>query len=525
VVSLIVQGLKDKTFKCLNLFMLSSLFILGVGVAMLAVVWAFMPGKKGLSMGQGSWLGRAIFARAMFSWWRSRQVQKENAGRFLDGKELGQLLKPSHTGLLLDGSRLRLSDDDSFRNLAVVATTGAGKTSSFIVPNLLSLDGRSIVTTDPSGTLYERCAGDLTRRGYKVLRLSPADLGSSIGYNPLDRAKTFPEMQEIAHILIRTQMHGAKVDPFWVSGAEEITSILIKCLKGHPGADRYANLANLQYLLQSFGDGTALTPFVAASAPDDQTYNAFKGFISQSEKTLQGIVSQAKSALTMLSDPDIARLTAKSSFDFETLRREKTALFLVFPQNRVSYYAFIANLFYTQLFHFCLDDARFDRSSLPIYFLLDEFGHLTIPDFPAIITTTRARWISLSIVLQSVSQLEERYGRDGANTILSGGVASRMFFSGMDINTAEMLARTIGDTHREHLDSLGRLSSQREPLMTPAALRSMPDNQVLYLFGNKRPALLEVTPYFESSAFKRRTEKAAPVARGGIVPAIEFVPL
>jgi hypothetical protein len=272
VVGLIVQGLKDKTFKCLNLFMLSSLFILGVGVTMLAVVWAFMPGKKGLSMGQGSWLGRAIFARAMFSWWRSRQVQKENAGRFLDGKELGQLLKPSHTGLLLDGSRLRLSDDDSFRNLAVVATTGAGKTSSFIVPNLLSLDGRSIVATDPSGTLYERCAGDLTRRGYKVLRLSPADLGSSIGYNPLDRAKTFPEMQEIAHILIRTQMHGAKVDPFWVSGAEEITSILIKCLKGHPGADRYANLANLQYLLQSFGDGTALTPFVAASAPDDQTY-------------------------------------------------------------------------------------------------------------------------------------------------------------------------------------------------------------------------------------------------------------
>ena len=62
------------------------------------------------------------------------------------------------------------------------------------------------------------------------------------------------------------------------------------------------------------------------------------------------------------------------------------------------------------------------------------------PTRPAIITTTRQRRISLSIVLQSTSQLVERYGREGANTILNGGVASRLFFSGMDIDTAILLA-------------------------------------------------------------------------------------
>jgi type IV secretion system protein VirD4 len=475
--------------------------------------------------GEGKWLGRVLMARALYTWWQSKRIQEENAGRFLDERERRGLLAAGNSGLVLDGAKLRLSDDDSFRNLALVATTGAGKTSSFIIPNLLALDGRSIVATDPSGALYARTAGDLVKRGYKVLRLAPADLATSVGFNPLSRATTFPEMQEIAHILIRTQNQGEKVDPFWTSGAEEIVSILIKCLKNHVDAARYANLANLQYLLLNFGDGTALAPFVAASAPDDQTYHAFKGFLSQSEKTMQGIVSQAKSALTMLSDPDIARLTATSSFDFESLRREKTALFLVFPQNRVSYYAFIANLFYTQLFHYCLDDAKFARDSLPIYFLLDEFGHLTIPDFPAIITTTRARRISLSIVLQSISQLEERYGRQGANTILSGGVASRLFFSGMDIDTAQMLAHTMGDTHRERVDALGQIRTEREPLMTPAALRSMPDNQVLYLFANKRPTLLTVTPYFEGRDMKRRTEIAPPKAQGSVAKAVEFVPL
>jgi len=279
------------------------------------------------------------------------------------------------------------------------------------------------------------------------------------------------------------------------------------------------------YFLNSFGDGEPLIPFVAANAPDDQTYHGFKGFISQSEKTMQGMVSQAKMALSMLSDPDVAALTAANSFDFEQLRREKTALFLVFPQNRVSYYALLANLFYTQLFHFCLDDRVDAGSSLPIYFLLDEFGHLTIPDFPAIITTTRQRRISLSIVLQSISQLEERYGKQGAHTILNGGVASRLFFSGMDIETAQMLSRTIGDTHSERGDARGNVRTEREPLMTAAALRAMPDERVLYLFANKRPALLNVTPFYRRKDFKRRiqTPPYRPPSRG--VGAVELVPL
>jgi hypothetical protein len=43
----------------------------------------------------------------------------------------------------------------------------------------------------------------------------------------------------------------------------------------------------------------------------------------------------------------------------------------------------------------------------------------------------------------------------------------------MDINTEQMRARISESTHRE-------------PVMTPAALRSTPESQVLYLFGSKR---------------------------------------
>ena len=119
------------------------------------------------------WASRALVARAAWHWWRDRHIRAENAAYFLDSKSERELLSGSNKGLVLDGVDARLSADDSFRNLAVIATTGAGKTSSFILPNLLTLDDCSIVTTDPSGTLYERTSGDLKKRGYDVVRLDP----------------------------------------------------------------------------------------------------------------------------------------------------------------------------------------------------------------------------------------------------------------------------------------------------------------------------------------------------------------
>ena len=158
----------------------------------------------------------------------------------------------------------------------------------------------------------------------------------------------------------------------------------------------------------------------------------------------------------------------------------------------------------------------------------DRIMNLTIPDFPSIITTTRQRRISLSIVLQSLSQLEERYGPKGAQTIIDGGIASRLFFSGMDIDTATMLSRTIGEARTDHLDALGRPHTSREPVMSAASLRAMPDTDVLYLFANKRPTLLSVTPYYRRSDFAKRAEQEPRVLRRvnvGVPSPVAYVPL
>ena len=185
---------------------------------------------------------------------------------------------------------------------------------------------------------------------------------------------------------------------------------------------------NLLYLLHNFGDGSPLIRFVAENAPNEQVVQAYKGFISQADRTMQGIISQAKSSIAWVEDPDIAQLTSTNTFKYNDLRKQKTAIFLRFPQNKMGYYAPLLNLFYTQLFHFLLDDDLFNPSELPVYCLLDEFGHLTIPHFSSIITTTRARHVSITMIVQALSQLEERYGANGAKTILAGGCGSQIYF-------------------------------------------------------------------------------------------------
>lgn len=468
-------------------------------------IFAKPAGLAGKAVSSVPWLS-VLFFPIKFLFGLSFGKGEGGDARFMNRFEKKRILSSRNRGFVMDGKGdERLSENDSFRNVAVVAVTGAGKTAGFIIPNVLSIDNGSMVIADPSGGIFAKTSADLAARGYSVRVINPADPNRSDFYNPLERAVTHTQMNEVAHILIRAGSGGSSGDRFWTDGAEDIVGILIRVLKRHPD-DGFHNLANLYDLLISIGDGSGLDGFMEDYA-DDESFRRYKSFVSQSPNTMQGILSTAKTALRMLSDPDIAKVTSAQTFEFSELRERKTALFLIFPQNRVSYYAFMMNLLYTQLFHYCLDDAATGPSSLPIYFLLDEFGHATVPDFPAIVTTTRQRKIGIAIVLQSISQLEDRYGKSGAQTVLSGGVATRLFFSGMDIGTAEMLERTLGSKRHEVRDSEDRLYLRDDSLLAAAKLRTMDDDKVLFLFANKRPALLKLKHYYQQSGMKRRTSR------------------
>lgn len=105
--------------------------------------------NKGLVIiGFGRFACKLLISFARFIVNQAEPSQK--GARFLSGREMRRVVSKKEKGLIVDGKNLRLSLSNSFTHLALIAPTGAGKTSRYIIPNVLGLDDCSMVITDPS---------------------------------------------------------------------------------------------------------------------------------------------------------------------------------------------------------------------------------------------------------------------------------------------------------------------------------------------------------------------------------------
>ncbi|PHM16509.1 MAG: hypothetical protein CJD30_11225 [Sulfuricurvum sp. PD_MW2] len=429
--------------------------------------------------------------RTIFSMPQKGMMGYFEANRFLSGL---------HKGLVLDGQDKRLFEKDSFNHMGIIARTGGGKTSCYIITNILKLarDNSSMILTDLSGELYEKTSGYLQRQGYKVQVLDPEKLQDSIGYNPLYYALSSIEIDEIAEILIKSANPGQikSEDKMWLDGAKSLLTILIKVLVATHD-HRYINLANLRYLINNFGEsGTALDELIFKYA-DEKTFNEWKGFVSGNLKTVQSFVSTANVALNTIGINDnLAYLTVNHHINFQSFREQKSVLYIRIPAQKQQQYSFLLNLFYKQFFNAMMEKLP-SRGDLPVYCLLDEFGNMNIPGFSSTITTIRKYKVSISIVLQDYNQLEHQYGKNEALTILNGGVTGKLFFSGADFQTTNMLSQMIGEHYVNKLDEYGKVHHIKEPILSNAEIRTMKDNEVLLIYGNRLPLKMKVKPYYK----------------------------
>jgi len=429
-------------------------------------------------------------------------------GRFEENRFVNNLNK----GLILNGGDKRLSEKDSFNHMGIIARTGGGKTTGYIIPNILKLSQNktSMIVTDLSGELYEKTSGYLKKRGYKIYVLDPEDLNTSIGYNPLYYALSSIEIDEIAEILIKSANPGQTKteDKMWLDGAKTFLTILIKVLvatKDH----RYINLANLKHLINNFGENGSNLDELIYLYSDEKTFNEWKGFVSGNIRTIQSFISTANVALNAIGINDnLAELTTSHNINFKNFRDEKSILYIRIPAQKQEQYNFLLNLFYKQFFNAMMEKLP-SKKDLPIYCLLDEFGNMSIPNFSNTITTIRKYKVSISIVIQDFSQLEQRYGKSEAHTIINGGITGKLFFAGADLQITNMLTQMIGNKYVNMLDETGQLHHVKEPILNNAEIRTMKDNEVLLIYGNKLPLKIKVKPYYKDFLLNSYTKYKA----------------
>ena len=423
-------------------------------------------------------------------------------------------------GLLVDGKNKRLSEKESFNHLALFSRTGGGKTTSFVLPNIYKLATQkcSMVITDLSGEIYDKTSNYLNAQGFKIYVLDPKNLNQSLRYNPLEYAKDSISIDTVSEILISSAgIKGQKADDrMWSDGAKNLISILIKVLIKTEDK-RYINLANVRYLLNCFGkkvqvkyideDGKEVTEnvplieeFIKRYA-DDKTFNEYTGFINGNDKTIQSFISTASIALSPIGINDnLEKLTYSNSIDFKKLREEKSVIFIKIEQQHQEQYSFLLNLFYSQLFNEMMTKLPSEKS-LNLYCLLDEFGNMNIPRFSSTITTIRKYKVSISIILQNINQLINQYSKEEAKTILDGGIASKLIYSGVDLDLGSDLEKMFGykEVLKQQVDGTNRY--EKEPVMNVSDIRTMNDNEALFVYANKRPLKMSVKPYYKDMMY------------------------
>lgn len=442
-------------------------------------------------------------------------LKKEEGARFANAKEEKEIFRSRNDGILIDGKNKRLSEKDSFEHIAIIAKPGSGKTTGYIIPNILDKAGykNSMVITDPSGEIFQNTSGYLSSRGFKILVINPDDLSKSCRFNPFDGLgpSDIIEIEQICSSIVLSK-YGSDKEGVWNDGAISLLEIFAKCLAFSEPEN--LNLPNINYLVQMFGEnGSALDDWVAEHSinPEDLSdksiINAWIGLTKNNRNMLTSYATIAKTALKQINNRQIQKLLSRNDLDFNSFRKEKTALYLIVPANQQSYYQFLIDVLYTRFFSQMMQ--KLPRpGDLSVYCFLDEFGSSYINDFQSLINNIRKYRVSLSIVMQSISQLDSKYGKNA--DAIKGGIGSYLILAGADYSTAKEISDIIGKRlliERNHLSDIEKHYHELT-LLTPDQIRTLGSQQAVFLSKNRHPILVDITPFYEHSAHKHAVKKS-----------------
>lgn len=356
-------------------------------------------------------------------------------------------------------------------NDLIIGPTGSGKTRGYVKPNLLNAS-ESLIITDTKGSLVEEMGPYLEMKGYEVLRMDFTDSEKSIGYNPFDFVEYDSEKHKfnekdiavLAEVLYG-ENHTSK-DPYWDEAGKGLLRSFIAAMfeldtpKEERTINKIAEFHNELAISMEPGGfdiqkRTSKYEFrmklLLGRNPDSYAAKQFFLTMDKDVKTTSGCVRMMTgNQLTPFLTDDIKNiLTKEEKIDIYQLANKKTALFLTISDMDRSQDK-LANLFYAQalqmLCRYADKECEDNCLPVPVRFILDDFAtNACIADFDKHISVIRSRGIAVSLILQSITQLDSMYGEAQAKTILNG-CDTLLYLGGQDQHTAQYIGTRIDKT-------------------------------------------------------------------------------
>ncbi len=418
---------------------------------------------------------------------------------FMSCLEQIKLFKISNRGFVIDGNKKRLSREASFANVLITGGTGSGKSTAFLYSNIFTLSRNyfknSLIILDPKSELITKTSGYLKKHSYEVYSLNPLNLNQSIYYNPLANVKDDSDIDKISRIIVNSMYDGhiREEDKFWINGAISIIFVIIHCLV-RTKQKSIITLPNVLHCINNFHNIEKLVSKYASA----KVFNIYQGILVSHENVLLSFLSTAKNSLLTISiNPNIEKLLTKNTFDFKELRERRIALFINIPPTMAEQTAFLTSLFYTELFDTITPLPN--KKQGDIYCLFDEFGQYKISQkLPIYMTFLRASRVAFLGVLQDYKQLVNKYGINNAETILNGGVSTKIYFAPNATSIAQDLSKRIGQKKIKKIND----ACIKDDILSLSDIVTLKRNEVLFFHSNYKPIKLKIKRFFEISRFK-----------------------
>lgn len=432
---------------------------------------------------------------------------------------------------------------------------GVGKGMCLLVPNLLSIVGKSIVVIDPKGQLAAMTAKFRHQAGDDVKIIDPfgvvADivnndpqdryrylrengLVESVGFNPVasldpDAPNFYEDAAVISEALIKVPQH----EPHWAESAQGLVTGLVMWERMDRGAQ--ADLENVRRMLteadqfagsdraakQTHGLAMTAAKMVARGEhPDGKGFEiaslAARFAAEHASDEMESVRSTADTQTRWLLSRPMRADLKKRGVDFRKLKTgdRPMTVYVVVPAGYLETHSVWLRLVVSEALR-----ANLTAGGRGVLLMLDEFaalGHLSI--IQKLFGVTRDYRIQMWPVFQDLPQLKGLYP-DRWETLLGMAGVVQSFRAG-DLTTADWLSKRAGmmtayaaGTSSGSGQSDGRgstnLGTNRTPVSRPTLFPQdffgLPEGNTLAWFAGESKPFRIYTPHFtQVRAFRER---------------------
>ncbi len=459
--------------------------------------------------------------------WRE-QAKNGKTPTTADGKPLPQGIVVGCTG-----NTTAMVDTGDVHAL-MIGAAGVGKTAYWLYPCIeyACASGMSWLSTDTKGDIMRNYGQIAKDYGYHVSVIDLRNPTRSNGNNLLHLVNKYMDLYQanpdklvykarcekyakiISKTIILSGMDAASFgqNAYFYDAAEGLltATILLVAEFCKPQQRHIVSVFKIiQELLAPAGrKGKNQFQQLMEMLPNDHKAKWFAGAaLNTAEQSMASVMSTALSRLNAFLDSELEQLLCfDTEIDAESFCGEKSAIFIIMPEENPNTF-FMISLIIQQLYREILAVADENGGKLKnrCVFFCDEYGTLPkIESAEMMFSASRSRRLQIVPIIQSFSQLEKNYGKEGAEIIVDN--TQLTIFGGFapQSSSAETLSKALGSrtvmsgtVSRSKNDPSESLQMIERPLMTPDELKSMPKGQFVVMKTGFYPMKVKLKLFFK----------------------------